>query len=109
MRASRLLLTGIGVGAALTYALFYEPALQHEAGFDGVEDTANRMRRWGTKKRFGAGVDTFVGRVKEGAGRIAGDEDLADEGVGDQAVGAVKDTVGRWGQAAGDTIHDLNR
>jgi uncharacterized protein YjbJ (UPF0337 family) len=109
MRASRLLLAGIGVGAALTYALFYDPKLQSESGFDGVDDTANRVRRWGTKKRFGAGADTFAGRVKEGVGRIVGDEDLAGEGIGDQAVGAVKDTVGRWGQAAGDTIHDLNR
>ena len=109
MRASRLLLTGIGVGAALTYALFYEPTLRQEAEFDGVEDTANRMRRWGTKKRFGAGADTLVGRVKEGVGRIAGDENILGEGIGDQAVGAVKDTVGRWGQAVGETVHDLNR
>jgi uncharacterized protein YjbJ (UPF0337 family) len=47
--------------------------------------------------------------MKEGFGRIAGDDDLAGEGVGDQVVGAVKDTVGRWGQAAGETVHDLNR
>jgi uncharacterized protein YjbJ (UPF0337 family) len=109
MRASHLLLTGIGVGAVLTYALLYEPALQQEAEFDGVEDTANRMRRWGTEKRFGAGADTLMGRMKEGVGRIAGDDDLADEGIGDQAVGAVKNTVGRWSQAAGETVHDLNR
>lgn len=109
MRASRLLLTGIGVGAALTYALFYEPTLRQEAEFDGVEDTANRMRRWGTEKRFGGSADTLVGRMKEGIGRIAGDDDLAGEGLGDQVFGAVKDTVGRWGQAAGETVHDLNR
>ena len=109
MRASRLLLAGIGVGAALTYALFYDPKLQSEAGFDGVEDTADRMRRWGAKQRFRSGADTLVGRVKEGVGRIAGDDDLAGEGIGDQAVGAVKGTVGILGQAAGETIHDLNR
>jgi uncharacterized protein YjbJ (UPF0337 family) len=109
MRASRLLLAGIGVGAALTYALFYEPKLQYETGFDGVEDTANKVRRWGTKQRFGAGAANLMGRVKEGVGRIAGDDDLAGEGIGDQAVGAVKDSVGRLGQAAGETIHDLNR
>jgi uncharacterized protein YjbJ (UPF0337 family) len=99
----------MGVGAALTYALFYESTLQQDAEFDGVEDTANKMRGWGTKQRFGGGADTLVGRMKEGAGRIAGDDDLAEEGVGDQGVGAVKGTVGRWGQAAGETVHDLNR
>lgn len=109
MRASRLLLAGIGVGAALTYALFYEPALQHEAGFDGVEDTANRLRRWGTKRRFGAGANTLVGRMKEGIGRVTGDDDLVGEGTADQAVGAIKNTAGTWGRAFGETIHDLNR
>jgi uncharacterized protein YjbJ (UPF0337 family) len=109
MRASSLLLTGIGVGAVLTYALFYGSTLQQEAEFDGVEDSANTMWRWGTKKRFGAGADTLVGRMKEGLGRFAGDEDLVGEGVGDQVVGAVKDTVGRFGQTAGETVHDLNR
>jgi uncharacterized protein YjbJ (UPF0337 family) len=109
MRASRLLLAGIGVGAALTYALFYESTLQQEAEFDGVEDSANKMRGWGTRQRFGGGVDTLVGRMKEGVGRIAGDDDLADEGVGDQVVGAAKDTVGRWSQAAGRSVQDLGR
>jgi uncharacterized protein YjbJ (UPF0337 family) len=104
MRAGSLLLTGIGVGAVLTYALFYESTLQQEAEFDGVEDTANRMRRWGTEKRLGAGADTLVGRMKEGIGRIAGDN-----GIEDQVVGGAKNTVGRWGQAAGETVHDLNR
>ena len=106
MRASNLLLAGIGVGAILTYALFYEPTLQQETGFDGVEDAANRVRRWGTKKRFGAGADTFVGLAKEGAGRVTGDDDLASEGIEDQAVESVKDTPG---QAVDETIHELNR
>ena len=109
MRASNLLLAGIGVGAVLTYALFYEPTLQQETGFDGVEDAANKAWRWGTKKRVGAGVDTFVGRAKEGFGRATGNDDLAVEGVADQAVGAAKDTAGRWGHAVSETIHDLNR
>jgi hypothetical protein len=38
MRASHLLFTGICVGAAITYALLYEPTLQSEARFDAVDD-----------------------------------------------------------------------
>ena len=110
MRASHLLLAGLGVGATiLTYALLYEPKLQRETGLDGVEDAANRAWRWGTKKRFGAEADTIVGRVKEGIGRVTGDDDLAGEGVADQTVGAVKDMAGKWGHAVGETMHDLNR
>jgi hypothetical protein len=42
MRASHLLFAGICVGAALTYALFYEPTFQREARFDGVPDPGER-------------------------------------------------------------------
>lgn len=43
MKASHLLLAGICVGAAITYALFYEPTLQREAaGFDSLEYPAKR-------------------------------------------------------------------
>ena len=42
MRASHLLFAGICVGAALTYALLYEPTLQREARFDGVADSGER-------------------------------------------------------------------
>ena len=83
--------------------------MQREARFDGVEDAANRVRHWGTKRRFGGGADTLTGRMKEGVGRIAGDDNLADEGIEDQAVGVVENTAGRWGQAAGETLHELNR
>jgi uncharacterized protein YjbJ (UPF0337 family) len=103
-----MLLAGIGVGAILTYALFYEPTLQQEIGFDGMEDAANRAWRWGTKKRFSAGVDSLAGRVKEGIGRVTGDDDLAGEGIADQTSGALKDTAGKWGNVVGETIHDLN-
>ncbi len=110
MRASNLLLlAGIGAGAIITYALFYEPKLQSETGIDGVEEAANKALRWGTKKRFGGGADTLVGRCKEGVGRVTGDDDLAEEEVTDQAVGAMKDGAGRWGHAVGETTHDLNR
>jgi hypothetical protein len=43
MRASHLLFAGICVGAAITYALLYEPTLQREARFDVVENQA----KWG--------------------------------------------------------------
>lgn len=83
--------------------------MQNETGYDDIENAASRAWSWGTKKRFGAGADRIVGRVKEGIGQVTGDDDLAVEGRLDQAVGAVKDTAGRIGHAVGETIHDLNR
>jgi hypothetical protein len=43
MRASHLLFAGICVGAAITYALLYEPTLQREALFDVTENSD----KWG--------------------------------------------------------------
>jgi uncharacterized protein YjbJ (UPF0337 family) len=109
MKPIHWILAGLGLGLAVTYLLFSEPSLQHETGYDDVEDAANLAWAWGTKKRFSARGDSVIGRVKEGIGRVTGDDDLANEGVLDQAAGAVKDTAGQFGHAVGQTIHDLNR
>jgi uncharacterized protein YjbJ (UPF0337 family) len=47
--------------------------------------------------------------VKEGVGRFTGDPDLAAEGTLDKVAGRAKDAAGEFGQAAAQTIHDLNR
>jgi uncharacterized protein YjbJ (UPF0337 family) len=47
--------------------------------------------------------------VKKAVGRATGNPDLADEGLGQQVVGEFKDAAGSVAQAAGQTIHDLNR
>jgi uncharacterized protein YjbJ (UPF0337 family) len=109
MRPIHWIIAGVGVGAALTFLLFYEPSLQHDTGHDGVEGVADHARAWGTKKRFSGGTDSVVGKVKEAVGRATGDDDLAGEGVLDQAAGTVKDAAGQLGHAVGQTIHDLNR
>ncbi len=109
MRPIHWIIAGVGVGAAVTFLLFYEPSLQRDTGYDGVEVAANRAWAWGTKKRFGGGTDAIVGKVKEAVGTATGNDDLAGEGVLDQAAGKVKDAAGRLGHAVGETIHDLNR
>ena len=107
MKPIHWILAGVGVGAAIIFFVLFEPSEQYEGENDGLENVAIQAKTWGTKKRFGAGANRIVGRVKEGIGRISGDEDLASSGALDQAIGAVKDTAGRVGQAVGETIHDL--
>jgi uncharacterized protein YjbJ (UPF0337 family) len=51
----------------------------------------------------------LVGKLKEGVGRATGDDELAEEGVGEQIVGSVKGAVGEAAHAVGETIHELNR
>jgi uncharacterized protein YjbJ (UPF0337 family) len=108
MRPIHWIIAGVGVGAAVTFLLLYDPWLQHDTGYDGVEGAANRAWAWGTKKRFSGGTDAVVGSVKEAVGRATGNDDLAGKGVLDQAAGTVKDAAGQLGHAFGQTIHDLN-
>ena len=108
MKTFAWIVAGIGVGIA-AYVVLNQPGPQYATGNDDVEEAAGRTTLWGSKHRlYGTGGD-LAGKLKEGIGRITGDDQLADEGVADQVVGAVKDTAGRVAQAAGQTIHDLNR
>ena len=109
MKALPWVIAGVGVGAALAYVMLNEPRPQPETGWDSVENAANRAWRWGSKARLsGAGTNT-AGRLKEGVGRVLGDDDLANEGVADQLVGIVKTGAGTLAHVVGETIHDLNR
>jgi uncharacterized protein YjbJ (UPF0337 family) len=109
MKAMPWILAGVGVGAILTYLILNEPRPQTETGWDSVENAADRAWRFGSKSRFSGAGTSAAGKLKEGLGRVMGDDDLADEGVADQAVGAVKTGAGKLAHAVGETIHDLNR
>ena len=100
----------IAVGAAIAaYVFLNKPGVRYASGSDEVEDVADNTVLWGSKQRV-SGVGTgLIGKVKEGIGRATRDDDLADDGVVDQVVGEVKDTAGEIAQAAGNTMHELNR
>jgi uncharacterized protein YjbJ (UPF0337 family) len=100
--------TGIAVGFA-AYVLLNTPQPQYSTGNDDLDDAADRSTLWGSKQRVTGAGRNFVGRAKEGLGRITGDDELAAEGVVDQITGAVKETAGSAAQAVGNTIHELNR
>ena len=102
------ILAGLGIGFA-AYVLLNTPGPEYATGNDDLEDAARGTSQWGSKKRiFGSG-QILVGKAKEGLGNLTGNDDLAGEGLLDQATGAVKDAAGQVAQAAGQTLHDLNR
>jgi uncharacterized protein YjbJ (UPF0337 family) len=100
---------GIGAGIAATWVLMNQPRTQANTGYDSVEEGAARTFGWGSKARVSGAGRNVIGQVKEGLGRLAGRDDIAGEGVMDQAAGSVKNAAGTVAQAAGKTIHDLNR
>jgi uncharacterized protein YjbJ (UPF0337 family) len=100
----------IASGAAIAaYILINTPGPEYATGNDSIEDAARGTSQWGSKKRVAGAGRNVLGKLKEGAGRLTGDEDLAGEGLVDQAAGAVKNAAGQVAQVAGETLHDLNR
>jgi uncharacterized protein YjbJ (UPF0337 family) len=108
MKALLWIIAGAGVGLA-AYVVLNQPGLQYASGNDGVEQAADKTTMWGSKQRISGAGKGLVGKLKEGLGKMSGDEGLAGEGVADQVVGTVKDAAGKAAHAVGETIHDLNR
>ena len=96
-------------GTTLAIAVFAILNSEELAPADGVDRTAGKVAGWGVKQRATGTGGQLLGKVKEFAGNVTGDQQTADEGVLDQAAGAVKNAAGQTAQALGQTIHDLNR
>ncbi len=109
MKKLSWILAGGALAAAVYLLVNGITAPQNATGSDNVEDAAHKAFGWGSKQRATGLGTNIVGKVKEGFGRATGDQDLADEGVGDQAIGTVKDAAGQLAHAAAETLHDLNR
>jgi len=53
--------------------------------------------------------EKIKGRVKEGVGRMTGNQRLRDEGSADRAAGTVQEGFGRGRRKVGNAIKDLGR
>ncbi len=108
MKALTWVIAGVSAGIA-AYIVLNQPGPRYATGDDDVEYAAGRATLWGSKQRVSGIGGGLAGKLKEGLGRATGNDQLAGEGVTDQIAGAVKETAGKAAQAAGQTIHDLNR
>jgi uncharacterized protein YjbJ (UPF0337 family) len=108
MKALTWVMAGVGAGIA-AYIILNQPGPRYAAGDEDVEYAANRTTLWGSKQRLSGTGSGIAGRIKEGVGRMTGDDQLAGEGMADQVAGAVKDTAGKAAHAVGETVHELNR
>ena len=98
-------------GATLAAAVYVvmNQQLGITAPADGVDEAGNNVGAWGTKQRaYGVGGQA-KGKVEQFASKLTGDSDMANQGVWDEAAGAVKDAAGKAAQAVGSTIHELNK
>lgn len=111
MKTLPWILAGVGAGVA-TYLILQQQrggAYATSTGYDAVDDAADRTDAWGVRQRAAGAGTNVVGKVKEGFGRLTGNDQLASEGVADQAAGQVRDAAGTIANAAGQTLRDLNR
>lgn len=108
MKTLPWIIAALALGAA-AYVVINTPGPQAATGSDDVEGAARATSQWGSKNRLRGAGGRFIGKAKEGLGNATGSDRLANEGVGDQIAGSVKDAVGQVAQAAGETLHDLNR
>ena len=99
----------LAIGIVAVYVILDRRAARCAAGYDDPETAANKTADWGSKQRVVGTGRGLLGRVKEGLGRLTGDDDLAGQGVVDQVAGAVQDTSGRAAHVVSDTMRDLDR
>lgn len=99
----------LALGIVATYIFLDRRATRYAAEYDELDRAADRTDLWGGKQRIAGTGRGLLGKLKEGVGRITGDEHLAGEGAVDQVAGAVQDTAGKVANTASDTIREFNR
>jgi uncharacterized protein YjbJ (UPF0337 family) len=109
MKAFPWLIAGLSIGAAAIVAFYQMDASAVSYGDPDVERAANKSGAWGAKQRVKGVGGNLVGAAKQKIGEATGNYDLADEGVGDQAVGHLRDAAGKVADGVSDVLHDLNR
>ena len=109
MKVLPWIIASITIGAAVVFVLNNPPQPAYATGDPDAEDVARKTSIWGTNKRVGGTGDSLLGKAKEGVGRVTGDNQLAGEGLADQAVGTVKDAAGQVAHAVSDTIREYNQ
>lgn len=108
MKTLTWLAAGIGIGFVV-YLFANAPRPEYATGSDNLGEAARNTFGWGMKQRAKGFGRNITGRVKENVGELTGNTDIADSGLADQIEGNVREGVGKVAQAAGQTLHDLNR
>jgi len=104
-----LVATASAAAAIAAYFILNAPTPQHATRSNTLESAARSAANWGSRKRISGAGTRIAGKLKERFGHATGHADLADEGAADQVAGSLKSAAGEIAQAAGKTLHDLNR
>ncbi len=85
--------------------LFFTDSLGTQGGSgDELDELGERVGNWGTKNRITGTGGQLGGKLKQGVGKLTGDEDLQGEGMLDEGIGTVKDAAGKAAHAVRDAV-----
>ncbi len=62
----------------------------------------DELRKKSTDEQVGGKGESLKGKLKEGAGKLTGDEDLEAEGQMEQGEGKAREKMGKAGRAVSD-------
>ena len=99
----------LALGIVAMYIILDRRACRYAAEYNELDAAADRTEMWGSRQRIAGTGRDLLGRVKEGIGRITGNDDLAGRGVVDQVVGAGQNAAGRAAHRVSGTIREFNR
>lgn len=63
---------------------------------------------WNKNEREGK-IEQIKGKAKQAVGRATGDEQLTDEGLGNELAGKTQATVGKVTRKAGETVEKVGK
>ncbi len=92
--------TCLGVAA---YVLLSDASANRRTA-DGLDDLSDEVSDWGTKNRVKGTGGVLGGKLKQGFGKLTGDDELQGEGAVDEGVGRVKDVAGQAAHAVSDAV-----
>lgn len=97
----------LAIGIVATYIVLDRRAARYAAEYDDLDSAADTAANWGSKQRIAGTGRSLLGRLKQGFGRITGNDSLVEEGVLDQIAGDLQNTSGKAAHGISDTVHDL--
>ncbi len=62
----------------------------------------DELRKKSVDQQLGGKGESMKGKIKEGVGKLTGDDDLEAEGQADQGEGKVREGIGKAGRAVSD-------
>ena len=87
------------------YVFFTDSFDSQDQSADALDEFGQSVSNWGTKNRVTGTGGQLGGKLKQGLGKLTGDDELQSEGVLDEGIGTVKDVAGKAAHAVSNALY----